>query len=256
MSLPVTLEINFVPFKSLYGYTENGQAVEVRYAFVNKVGNTYTEMFLPVMCRDYLNDILHAEFWGSPSFHIYGFTYDSSKQHIDRDRLRLSLHNVSESAFVAMEQNILKMLHPIEDRSGFIRSVLLKPNEKTLIIEGDPKWLCSTYLISLYTFVIRMSGLQSIKEPLNWLAECTTNIKQRKNGWEMYYEYFRKPYFEKSLFKLGNIVEFMSKHPDMAPSGIFAIDSIENVHGYTGIYNAGYGKSQGLLKLVQEVLLP
>jgi len=145
--------MKFVPYKAMYGYCENGQSVSVRMAFCNKQEDeTYVQMFLPVICRDYFSDILHSEFHQIKVNDIFGFSYDPAKQKIDRDKVRLSLQCESETQFNNIKANVLPLLNPIEDMNGFTRSELYFPEDsKVMIMEGDPKWLASTYLLAAYT---------------------------------------------------------------------------------------------------------
>ena len=228
--------IKFMPFESGYHYTENSQSISLRMAFCNKIHDKYMEMFLPVSCRDYFSDVIHAEYWKIPVGPIYGFIYDGTRQHIDRDKIRLSIHCHSQSDFAHIKENCLQILNPLEQGAGFEKSVLLFPPKKVLIIEGDAKWQSNTYLLSIYTLILRISGIL-FTNPENWLQEFIINKEKLQCNYSNDFQYFIKfPHFQKSLQKLDQIAQYSLQHPEQSPSGWSRDTPIEVIHGFAGIW--------------------
>ncbi len=240
--------IVFVPFESAYGYTESGQSVQARMAFLNKVGNTYTEMFLPVMCRDYLNDILHLEYWKLPEARVCGFSYDGRVPRIDRDQIRLSLQCASASGFAHMVSNLALILHPIETKNNFELTTIKLPSEKVLILEGDKRWLSSTITLSAYTLMLRIAGLP-FTNPNNWIKE----ISERRVSTQDF-TFFNGKMSTKFPLLLTALAEVAEAIKDNPPAGWGMDESIDSVHFKSGLLSGILGENPMLHKMLLPFL--
>lgn len=185
--------------KSRYSYREDSQHLLVQFAYCNlsEDKTTVTQMFLPVKCREYFGDILYAEetkeFVG-----IYGFSYDPKTQKIDRDKVRLSLTSSSE----ILKDN-LSIIHSIEDLYNLPRTVIIDTDIKgTVIAEGDPFWQSRGYLISLYTFLLKMLYIKFTN--LNdWTKEVQSNVGKEAS----YLRYIGILEFKYLVTKLDKIMQ-------------------------------------------------
>lgn len=136
-------------------YCEIFQKHAVRMAFVNKKEKECKEIFAPVLCRDFLGDVLHSEKTNHNVF-IYQFRYNPKEQKIDRDKTRLSLHfphHEMRENFV----NNMQWLNSVERINDITQSQIQETSLKEcLVIEGDPFWLGAIWRISLYTFLLKV----------------------------------------------------------------------------------------------------
>jgi len=252
--MPETQQIEFIPATSAYGYTENTQAVPLRMSFLNKKGNQYKELFLPVMCRDYFSDVLHAEYWKISIGPMYGFTYNAKTMHIDQDAVRLSLHCNSMSEFQRIKTNCLQILNPLEKQAKFELSTLLQPTEKCLIIEGDKRWQSNTYLMAVYTLLLRTSG-RPFETPDDWLSEYLRRGVTETDFVGLDFQTFiSQPRFQKSLCKLSELADWSAKRPDVSPSGWLSDMETSTVHNYSGIWGISQARSSALGPMLKEVV--
>lgn len=120
------------------------------YANVDEANKTVTEQFSPIVCRDFLGDVLFAE-ENKTKISIYHFKYDPEFQKIDRNYLHLLL---SDNFRKEMEGN-LPLLHQMEARNGLKKTELI-PLEKHLLVKADPFWLKAVWLMSAYTLCLKL----------------------------------------------------------------------------------------------------
>jgi len=240
-------EIVYVPFQSAYGYQESGQSVQARMAFLNKVGNVYTEMFLPVMCRDYLNDILHLEYWKLPKATICGFSYDGRVPKIDRDKVRLSLQCASQAHFDNMKAQLARILHPVETQNKFELTTIYQPTEKVLILEGDSRWLSSTITLSTYTLLVRISGLAFVNID-NWFEEIASG--KHKTGDRVFFQDRLTQPMRNILQRLSRVAETFKGQP---PAGWDQDSPIDTVHFQSGLISGLLGTTTPLQQMVRPL---
>ncbi len=236
-------------------YYESRQAVGLRFSFLNQKGpNLYQAMFAPVLCRDYLNDVLHAEYFNKRVGPVFGFSYNPAEQQIDRDKLRMGLF-VDQQLFEVLREHLLAMLHSVEKQAGWQLSSG-SFNEKTLqiLVEGDSKWLRSTLHLSLYTLLCRLSGygcssVQQAKQLVRKQAVSDVLFFTHTNG-----------NLEKALANLDAIYSLYGEH-SLPPSGFSETAYIDDIHGVSGVLgvlaidNLGWSHAGNKArKIVQEFL--
>ena len=226
---------NILPFPAkdpnIADYYESRQAVGIRFTFLNKLKQgVYRPIFRPVLCRDYLNDILHAEHFGkSITNPIFGFVYDVKKQKIDRDKTRFLLSLSTPELFQTVLRTMPPLLNSVEKEIGWELSKVF-PDEKYchILLEGDSRWLRSTFLLSIYTLLCRFSGYDktSVKEIQQYLKRYMTYDT-------MFFDY-TDGNLSKSLKYLNDIFN-LYENSSMSPSGFYAGADIGEVHSYSGI---------------------
>lgn len=132
------------------------QAVEVKLAFLNKVGREYTQAHATVQCRDFLGDCIWAESVGKRAF-IYSFEFDPTKQHLDKDKVRLSLKFPDENTYNLFHTNF-KSVQYKDSLAGVAISKLYKTNQPlTIIVEASKYWQSAQWKISLYTYYLKLA---------------------------------------------------------------------------------------------------
>ena len=113
--------------------------------------DTFEELFSPVKCKDYLEDLLVACKLGlTMKDDVYGFRYEES---VDvSDRIWMSVHFGSNEELQRVRRS-LHILHRYEDEPTNCFPVF---NSDTTIILSVPQfWLQSPLTFSVYTFLIR-----------------------------------------------------------------------------------------------------
>lgn len=241
-------EIVYVEAKK-NSYAEAHQSIQARMTFLHKDGETYTELFAPVMCRDFLNTVLHLEYWNLPRSSVCGFSYDATQTRIDRDQIRLSLQCHSQSAFENMQSNLLGILHPIESANGFALTTVKQPNDKILILGGDPRWLSSTITLSTYTLLARMSGL-SFSDLGNWQTHVVSR-HANTSDWK-FFDGSMSNVFPPLLGKLAQVSKLFEGKP---PAGWQANAPIGDVHFYSGLIQGLTGTHNPHIKKILKPLL-
>lgn len=155
-----------------HGYSEIGQQKPIKFAFANAVGNEIREIFSPVLCRDFLGDVLHAEESNKPAS-IYGFSYNPTTSRIDRDSTRLVISNISAKDFDCFRANA-PILEQLEFKLNLVPTKWQEV-DKHLYIEGSPRWQEAVYLISFYTYLLRVMCYPLGQDWMKDVAALKTN---------------------------------------------------------------------------------
>lgn len=148
--------MNFVETKYTQIYAEIGQSLDVKFSFVKrKDKNTYTNMFNPVKCRDFLGDCLDA-IQHQKVNNIYGFTFDGKKNKIYKSKTFLSLHfpNV-ESKQIFLNQSWLLTIYSMDQAEVGDVYVTDIPDQNIVLVEASKFWQSSIAAMSLFTFLIK-----------------------------------------------------------------------------------------------------
>ena len=129
------------------------QVKTCKFSFLKHSGDsTYEELFSPVRCKDYLEDLLLAKITGCKmKDDIYGFRYDGELSISPHAYLSVHLGNPDQVKRVI---NSLPILHKYES-SDITVSSLLEDDETTIMLRVPSFWLRSPLLLSTYTFMIR-----------------------------------------------------------------------------------------------------
>jgi hypothetical protein len=137
-------------------YYEIQQTAALRFAFVNKTDETTVrQVFAPVMCRDFLGDVLYSE-REKRTAEIFGFKYDPNEKKIDRDVTRMSISFPSQEHLGFFKEHLF-WLHQLEEANGLSLTKVIETDEKEiLIVEGDTWWMGGIWRISAYTFFLRI----------------------------------------------------------------------------------------------------
>lgn len=119
-------------------------------------------------CKDYMNDIVYCEHMKT-DIDIHGLTY-SHKEIFDSKFSYMAikiLDTTSKVVYLTLEEdkkalednykNIQRLLNWIEDKIDVRHSTIYKANDGYYIVKMPYYWSSQTYLISLYTLLIRLS---------------------------------------------------------------------------------------------------
>lgn len=143
------------------------QALEIKFSFVRKnKGESYTQLFSGVKCRDFLGDCIWSRETGKP-VNIYGFRYNYKTKPFDEEELRLSLTFPNEES----KLNFINNFHMIWDKEQqaditlLFNAVWIQTNSPlTLIILANSIWQSTIWKLSLFTFYLKCC---SYKNPEN-----------------------------------------------------------------------------------------
>lgn len=167
-----TIKILEYPFNR--SYLEEGRDYGLGFSLVKKITSTKYKPLIPLTaCKDYLNDICHSEEYNSVHGLIYGFNYEHSN-YFEKDKKHgyMLLKDVPyiegeeceyeeeiNSALMNNYKNLLRVLHYFEDRLEIKRTeyqTTTDPNgDKVVFLKFDRFWMKETFLMSLYTILIR-----------------------------------------------------------------------------------------------------
>lgn len=216
------------------GYAEEGQDHDVKFSFVNLKGDTITELFTPIKCRDFLGDALFAEQIKKP-VSIYNFVFDPKTQKIDRDKTRMLVSTQkSEIKYLDQIEKNIAILHTVESMHNLELTTMQRVNETNILVEADPKWLLTTYLISYYTYLIKIASYSYRDKYKDWKTEL-----MKENTKEVKYLVQTTTFldkFEKNLFNICEPYKGVAGMPDETTIGI--------IHHNTGFVCTSTGSAK------------
>jgi hypothetical protein len=226
-------------WKEHHHLCEIGQPVGMLYAFLSS-DNMQCHQW--IRCRDFLNDALRNQVSGKID-EIFGFRYQPKHNpSLDLNKMRILVKRSSTEKDASkntkeMMASALAMINCMEETSGIkplsvIHQVASTANEKDVyIFEGASDWMESTFMISLYTFLIRLGGKKIVfkdKEELD--TKLKELVKSSTGDHDLSYLKTSLPYIYKILEKRKELT-YVRKGNDhflkSSPIGLF--------HNYTGI---------------------
>lgn len=148
------LELNF----KAGAFSEIYQQTGMKFAFLSapKDGNKQCHKF--VLCRDFLNDAVKYTIT-KKEVAVYGFKYNKDNPPVDLTKMRMLVTKTSEDKELPAKMlTSLKLLHIFETRMGLVKSSLfkVKGDQPVWLFVGSGTWVKSPFLVSLYTFLIRL----------------------------------------------------------------------------------------------------
>ena len=153
--------IKLTKFKST-NLAEIFQAIEIKFAFVKKIENKYTQIHSEVKCRDFLGDCIWSKARGE-KVSIWKFNYSFAKNPFDDDCLRLSIAFPDIETKDNFTNNYQKLVAK-ELEANTIQSVILETEDPLcIVLEADKAWQSNIWKISLYTFYIKLFSYKTIK---------------------------------------------------------------------------------------------
>jgi len=181
-------------FNSGGSVAEIYQQVNVQFAFLTspKDGDMQCHDF--IKCRDFLHDAVKAQL-NKNKWTIYGFTYEYGKNppvcmEAMNMLIRMPGGKSAEKAFRKFIKRSKKLLYHYEDMMKIERSKVVDDHDKSgnpvAIFKGDPIWMSSPFLVSAYTYLIRM-GDKDLKFENNTelIKAYQEEIKEREKASKM-----------------------------------------------------------------------
>lgn len=160
-------------------FNEIFQSNVIKFAFVKETATEYIQQHGNVNCRDFLADVLHAEYM-KQRFSIYKFTWDPEVDLIDRDATKLVMTFQTDQQLQELKKNLHK-LHDLEVYWKLRKTKILTVNKKTAIIIGSRFYLKKGFAISFYTFLLKAFALAPSFEDLtgneaHYYTSCGSNF--------------------------------------------------------------------------------
>lgn len=182
-------------FKKISNLNEIYQSVNIKFSFagINKSKKIH-QCHDWVKCRDYLHDIVRTSLTGNKS-QIYGMTFDKKKNPeicLDKILMLVSQNKIKSAySFRSKLNNALKLINHYENMKGLELSKIEKVSSDTVngfkhvwLLTGPKFWLSAPYLVSLYTFFIRL-GDKTVKnrknKNINEYFEHVLKIAEKNN---------------------------------------------------------------------------
>ena len=159
------IEVKWFPEGSL---NEIYQTTKMQFAFLSSEKTGHMQCHAFVLCRDFLHDAVKW-FIKKTKDRIYGFEYAHGKNpSIDMEEMKMLVTKKAATGkeIAKLEDNMKmakKLLNFYERMAGWKLSRLVKIEDKDKkrsiwLFRGSKKWLASPFLISMYTFIIRLGN--------------------------------------------------------------------------------------------------
>jgi len=168
------MDITFINKKGRKKLAE-GRTSGPAFTFCRKYKNKFVAVSAISTCKDYLNDLVHAEKYKLENFGKFGF-YHSYKKLFDNKRPILAVscignkYGVDRYPFNVSTSKLLEFIHSYEEKLGISYKTKLigqceyNPlyltsdvnKEKAIILKFDKKWVSNSILISCYTYLLKV----------------------------------------------------------------------------------------------------
>ena len=155
-------------FKNPKNLSEIYQQTGTVFAFASLQKEGLTQCHEWVKCRDFLPDAVRSQMTGKMCS-IYGFVFDpKNNPNIDLDKIRMlvskgSLNALKIQKFRRKIKSSLELLNHFEDIAEVSKTKVVRINSSgqkkykaVFLFSGPPMWLSSPFLVSMYTFLIRL----------------------------------------------------------------------------------------------------
>lgn len=138
------------------------QKVDMRFAFLSSPKDGYRQCHQFAKCRDFLQDAVKSDI-NKSNCSIYSFVYRSGyNPPIDLRKMRMLVQKGSESdnIFNNSMKRAKKLLNHYENLAGWGKSRVSKIEDEPhlRLFNGPSDWIKSSFLVSMYTFVIRLGA--------------------------------------------------------------------------------------------------
>ncbi len=135
----------------------------LQYSFLSEKGEQLSPF---VHCKEFMMDTVWAELNNKP-ISTYGFLYHPEFfPKVCLTETRLLLRNWEDKEFVQGVQNCMRFLNQLERKLNFNpskavevtnpRGMMYVERVPVMFVSGDPKWMLSPPLLSLYTMLLRV----------------------------------------------------------------------------------------------------
>jgi len=144
----------FNPVQWSRTYSEIEQNNPLRWQFLFREGDTFTPQTSKFKCKDFLNDVV--AWYQGKKLDIYGMRFGGYK--FNEDGVWLRLYEVSSpEVFTSNIENTINVFFSdVPERQIYVEDL----GEKSMLMFVPKHFFESTYLISLASFLIRLSNYE------------------------------------------------------------------------------------------------
>lgn len=168
-----------------------GRSNQMGFAFLKKVKNDVFETIQPISpCKDYLNDVIFAEHTNKP-ISAYGCRLEGKQDIFDKKfgYIAISIcpykysHPYNTTTYLKDVERLKKNYKNLEffmnqieehlDLDAFNNTTIVEVSDNLYFIEVPIIWTMSTYMISLYSLLLRVGQFydNTMKDPIEWLEK-------------------------------------------------------------------------------------
>lgn len=239
-------------------YNQNSQTSDIQFALLKRLGpDSFEELHYHVKCREYLGDTLLAAYADKDTSLIYGFSLsDGKRMALDETIFSISLptrfdpDKISYESFIKGISIIRKLEKtmgvPLKSRSTYYLTDKKVDNKDKLVVVSPKEWSYSPLLISLYTFVLRLTTYKVSDKAVS-LRRYMKEVSSIYSGTDInYIEYLSGLDIN---FLLSNYVEILGDAPltGLDDSKILEV-AFASIHAYDDNVSieydcSNYGKS-------------
>jgi len=208
-------------FKNPQPLNEIYQQTGIVYAFASLQDKGLTQCHEWVKCRDFLPDAVRSQITGKECT-VYGFTFDTKNNpniSLDKIKMLVSKGKLKETDIPGFRKKIksgLKLLNHFEDIAEVSKTKVVrvdasgqKKYKAVFLFSGPPMWLSSPFLVSMFTFLIRLGDKEleftdntELKKEFKYIVDKQKKGKLNDND---------ACYLKNSWDKLKLIIENRSK---------------------------------------------
>jgi hypothetical protein len=153
-------------FKSTNNLAEIYQSVNMKFAFAKKSEGIFIQCHKWIKCRDFLHDAVRTALTGKKSS-IFGFTFEKGiNPELDLENMTMLVSQKGlekEDELLPNLNRALKIINHYESIAGqpFSKLTKVEPDKisdykHVWIIQGPKMWMTAPYLISMFTFLLRL----------------------------------------------------------------------------------------------------
>ena len=220
------------------GYCQVAQYSSTTFTFATHTEDTITELFYPVMCRDFLNECVYNIVTNSNCEEIYYFKAPQQKE-FDLNFVNLVIHGKAEE--LSSIKACIHRLNVVEQNAGFKYCTTCfeyeHKGEPYLHILGPKEWQQHPWMISLYTFLLRLYSYPVVSQT-SWTeySDLLKVLPQRKpDSWNDSYK--EHSYLTRISSYNGSLNVLL----DNLRGVLDAADPKVDISGYLEDRNAGIG---------------
>jgi len=231
-------------FESKNKLAEIYQSINMKFSFATRKDNMFIQCHEWVKCRDFLHDAVRTALTGTKS-NIYGFKFEKGINpdlDLNNTIMLVSQKNLKvEKIFLANLTKSLSIINYYETLHKEKLSKLTKVEgnkeanyEHIWVIEGPKFWMTTPYLISLFTFFLRLGakniGFKTEKD----LKEKLNKIVEDKNDNDNDANYLRYIWDKLNILAI-NYPKLVAKNKNSYSNLYFKSSSISDFHNRSGI---------------------
>lgn len=131
-----------------------GQQLKIQFAYCIREDDVIKQTQAFAICRDYLGDFIWSERYKKP-FQIYGMSADAKCEYLSKDATEFLIQCDEKKNFEAFPK-WLPYLNDIEAKNELPLTTIEPVDKNTYYLRADKIWTNSVFLVSLYTFLIKL----------------------------------------------------------------------------------------------------